>query len=118
MQKVDRTQRLGEQIRRELAGALGEIISHPHASFLSITAVRITRDLSYGKVYITHIIQDKSERTELLKLLNSKSKQFQAYLFKRLSIRKIPELTFLYDNSVEYGAKMESLLSKLIQSED
>lgn len=117
-QKVDRTQRLAEQIRRELAALVGENISHPHASFLSITAVRITRDLSYGKVYITHIIQDEKERAELLRLLNAKAKTFQNQLFKKLTIRKIPELTFLYDNSVEYGAKMEVLLSNLVKKED
>ena len=46
----DRTRRIGEQMRRDLAVAVPQILDHPHASLLSITAVRVTRDLSFAKV--------------------------------------------------------------------
>lgn len=116
--KYDRTRRIGEQMRRDLAQAVGEILDHPHASMLSFTDVRVTRDLSFAKVYVTHVLDNAIEREELVQALNDKAGQFRHYLAKQLSIRKIPELTFYYDESVEYGAKMENLLSQIVKDDE
>lgn len=113
--KFDRTRRIGEQMRRDLAQAVPSLLHHPRASMLSFTAVVVTRDLSFAKVYVTHILNDEAERKELIKLLNQHAPQFRHYLAKRLDIRKMPELTFVYDHSVEYGANMEQKLSALVR---
>lgn len=112
---IDRTRRIGEQMRRDLASAVSEILDHPHASMLSFTGVNVTRDLSYAKVYVTHVLDNPVEREALVAALNRHAGQFRHYLAKRLSIRKVPELTFVYDNSVEYGARMEHLLGDLVK---
>lgn len=112
---IDRTRRIGEQIRRDLSAAVNEILYHPHASMLSFTGVNVTRDLSYAKVYVTHVLDNPVEREALVKALNAHAGQFRHYLAKRLSIRKVPELTFVYDESVEYGARMEHLLEDLVK---
>lgn len=114
--KFDRTRRIGEQMRRDLAQAVGDLLDHPHASMLSFTDVRVTRDLSFAKVYVTHVLDNAIEREELIQELNAKAGQFRHYLAKCLSIRKIPELSFYYDESVEYGARMESLLTSIIKT--
>lgn len=111
----DRTRRIGEQMRRDLAHAVSSILDHPHASLLSFTDVRVTRDLSFAKVYVTHVIDDSVERKTLMDALNAHAGQFRHYLAKNLSIRKIPELTFVYDDSVEYGARMDHLLHDLVK---
>ncbi|MDO4435146.1 MAG: 30S ribosome-binding factor RbfA [Cardiobacteriaceae bacterium] len=113
--KFDRTKRIGEQMRRDLSQALPMLLSHPRASMLSVTAVVVTRDLSFAKVYVTHILNDEAERQMLVKMLNQQAPQFRHYLAKRLDIRKMPELSFVYDHSVEYGAKMEQKLSALVK---
>lgn len=115
---VDRTKRIGEQMRRDLAAAVGDILDHPHASMLSFTEVRVTRDLAYAKVYVTHVLDNAHERAALVEALNAHAGQFRHYLAKQLRIRKIPELTFYYDESVEYGAKMEGLLEDLVKDID
>lgn len=115
---VDRTRRIGEQMRRDLAQALVDIVHHPHASLLSFTAVHLTRDLSFAKVYVTHVLDNEEERSELVAELNAKSGQFRHYLAKNLSIRKVPELQFYYDQSVEYGARMEQLLTHLVKDSE
>lgn len=112
---LDRTRRIGEQMRRDLAQAVGEILAHPHVSMLLFTDVRVTRDLSFAKVYVTHVLDNAAERAELVKALNDHAGQFRHYLAKKLSIRKMPELTFHYDDSVEYGARMEHLLEDLVK---
>ena len=112
---IDRTRRLGEQMRRDLAQAVTGILDHPHASMLSFTDVRVTRDLSFAKVYVTHVLDNAEERAELVKALNAHAGQFRHYLAKRMDTRKIPELTFHYDESVEYGARMEHMLEDLVK---
>lgn len=112
---IDRTRRIGEQMRRDLAQAVGDLLDHPNASMLSFTNVRVTRDLSFAKVYVTHVLDNPIEREELISALNERAPQFRHYLAKRLSIRKVPELTFYYDESVEYGARMENLLEDLVR---
>ncbi len=111
----DRTRRIGEQIRRDLAAAVGDILDHPHATMLSFTAVRVTRDLAFAKVYVTHVLDNPLEREELITALNDHAGQFRHYLAKHLTTRKVPELTFYYDESVEYGARMEHLLGDLVK---
>ena len=74
----DRTRRIGEQIRRDLAPSLiAQILNHPHASLLSITAVRVTRDLSFAKVYGKHVNSEPDQRQELIRALNTHSGQFR-----------------------------------------
>lgn len=112
---IDRTRRIGEQMRRDLAQIVREVLHHSHAQMLSFTAVRVTRDLSFAKVYVTHVLNNALEREAILRELNAKAGQFRHQLAKRLSIRKVPELTFIYDDSVEYGARMEVLLQDLVR---
>lgn len=115
-QHGDRTRRIGEQIRRELTpGFIAQILNHPHASLLSITAVRVTRDLSFAKVYVTHVISNPDERQDLIRALNEHAGQFRHHLAQKLTTRKVPELTFVYDDSVEYGARMDNLLYDLVK---
>ena len=71
MKAYDRTRRVAEEIRRELAASVGSLLAHPRASLLSFTAVRLTRDLSQAKVYVTHVLPDPAERQELLAALNA-----------------------------------------------
>ena len=111
----DRTRRIGEQMRRDLAVAIPQYLDHPHASLISITAVRVTRDLSFAKVYVTHVISDPAERAALIRALNAHAGQLRHALAQKLSIRKMPELNFHYDDSVEYGARMDHLLHDLVK---
>ena len=111
----DRTRRIGEQMRRDLAAAIPQYLDHPHASLISITAVRVTRDLSFAKVYVTHVISDPAERAALIRALNAHAGQLRHALAQKLSIRKMPELSFHYDDSVEYGARMDHLLHDLVK---
>ncbi|UJF24868.1 30S ribosome-binding factor RbfA [Suttonella sp. R2A3] len=115
---IDRTRRIGEQMRRELSQAVSELLDHPHASMLSFTDVRVTRDLAFAKVYVTHVLDNPHERAELVDALNEHTGRFRHYLAKRLTIRKVPELTFYYDESVEYGARMEHMLEDLVKDID
>ena len=115
MKGIDRTRRIGEQIRRDLAKAAGEILDHHQATMLSFTAVRVSRDLSRASVYVTHVLDDPGERKALVEALDAHAGRFRHYLAKHLSTRTVPELRFCYDRSVQDGARMHALLDTLVK---
>ena len=79
--------------------------------FVTITGVETTNDLSFAKVYFTVLDDDKKEST--LEALNKATSFIRGELSKRVEIRHTPELKFIYDNSIEYGNHIESIIEKI-----
>jgi ribosome-binding factor A len=111
-----RTRRIGEQVRRELAQLIRNEIRDPRMVMVSITSVEVTRDLAYGKVYVT-MLGDPTARAELLSGLNQAAPMLRRELGKRMHIRTVPQLTFLYDEVVEQGARLSSLISAAVAAD-
>lgn len=103
--------RLEHEFAIGISNVLREEIKDKNISFVTITAVKITNDLSFAKVYVT--ILDDNKRNEMLKTLNKASKFIERELCKRVEIRKMPELSFVYDDSIEYGNKIENIIEKI-----
>lgn len=110
---IDRTRRIGGEIRRVLAQAAGEILDHRHATILSFIEVRVSRDLAHAKVYVTYLFDDPQERETLVAALNAHRGRFRHHLARHLSTRIVPELRFYHDQSRENGARIETLLATL-----
>lgn len=104
-------ERLGSTFVEEISGIIQEEIKDPDIKFVTITSCNISSDLSYAKVYFT-CLNDK-RRDEILKDLNKASGFIRKELCNRVDIRKMPEITFVYDNSIEYGNKIEQILEKI-----
>lgn len=79
--------------------------------YVTITSCSISSDLSYAKVYFTCLNDDK--RDEIVKSLNNASGFIRKELCQRVDIRKMPELTFLYDKSIEYGNRIEEIIEEI-----
>ncbi len=109
--------RINEDIRLCMSELLREVKDpRVHQGLLSVTAADTTGDLKYCKVYIS-ALAPKSEK-ELLQGLRSASGWFRRELGHRLSLRNTPELTFILDHSIQEGAHINDLLSKLDIPED
>lgn len=78
---------------------------------VTITACDVANDLSFAKVYFTSISNLSKE--ELEKELNEASGFIRTELASKIDIRIIPKLKFVYDESIEYGNKIESILKEL-----
>ncbi len=77
---------------------------------VTITEVRITNDLSYAKVYFTSMEDDKKQ----VKLALDKASGFiRSELCNKVEIRKMPELNFVFDESLDYGNKIESIIQRI-----
>ena len=109
------TKRLEGMLVREISDILMTEAKDEDLKFVTITSMNLANDLSYAKVYFQTLNEDKEKIT---KELNEASGFIRAILKKRkLDIRIMPELKFIYDDSMEYGNNIDSLIDK-IKKED
>ncbi len=104
-------ERLSHTFVEEISSILQEEVKDPDIEFVTITSCSISSDLSYAKVYFTCLNDDK--RDEIVKALNNASGFIRKELCQRVDIRKMPELTFLYDKSIEYGNRIEEIIEEI-----
>ena len=105
----NRIGRINEEIQRELADQLLHL-KDPRVSsgMVSVTRVDTTGDLRYARVYVSAL--DKSQEKEILKGLKSASGFLRRELGRALQLRYTPELQFIADDSIQYGAHILQVL--------
>lgn len=107
-----KTERIGNLLMREISDILQNEVYDEDIKFVTITAVKVDTDLSLAQVYCTVFNKDKKDKC--LHDLNAAKGFIKTELAKRkLEIRKIPDLRFIYDESIEYGTKIEKIISKI-----
>lgn len=104
--------RIGEEIKREVSAIITKEVKDPRLGMLSITDVEVSRDLSWAKVYFS-TLGEEEDREKTLAGLNRAKGFIRTELAKRIRLRHTPEMIFLFDPSLERGAKMDALLKTL-----
>jgi len=108
-----RIERVNNLIRQEISELLQRQVKDPRlGSFVAITEVSTSPDLKYAKVFVSHIGSEEEKR-ETLRVLTSASGFLRNELAKRLRMRRIPELNFEWDDSIERGAHLLDLIDKV-----
>jgi len=111
-----RANRVGEQMKKELGEIIGRKIKDPRIGFVTVTDVHVTGDLQQATVYISVLGDEKQRENTLLGL--AKAKGFiRSEIGQRIRLRKTPEIIFEFDESIDYGNKIETLLHQ-IQNEE
>ncbi|KKK39560.1 ribosome-binding factor A [Mesobacillus campisalis] len=111
-----RVNRVGEQMKKELGDIIGRKIKDPRIGFVTVTDVEVTGDLQQAKVFIS-VLGDDVQKENTLKAL-AKAKGFiRTEIGQRIRLRKTPEITFEFDQSIDYGNRIETLLHQ-VQNED
>lgn len=113
---VKRSERVADLIKMEIADILIKKIKDPRVGFVTITGVDVTDDLRYAKIYVS-VMEDEGTRKETLAGLNSASSFIRSELGRRLVMRRIPELAFKIDNSLEQAAHIFEVLDKIKKDE-
>ena len=103
--------RINHAFAREISKVLEFEVKNQHIKFVTITAAKVTNDLSYAKIYFT--VLDDSKKTDTLKALNQASGFIRTKLFDRIDIRHMPKLEFIYDDSIEYGMDIENKIKEI-----
>lgn len=109
--------RINDEMKKELSQVLREVKDPRLAdAFISITAVEVTGDLKFAKVYYSAMMGDKKE---VAKGLKSSAGYIRREIARRLNLRMTPEFSFYEDHSIEHGAHISKLLNEIeITSEE
>lgn len=108
--------RIASQIIREVSDILNNEARDRLMHTITITGCDVSNDLSYAKIYFTSTID--IEHKELERELEEASSYIRRELADRIDIRHTPKLVFKFDNSVEYGNHIESIIDKINKKEE
>jgi ribosome-binding factor A len=103
--------RVNESVRVVVAETLGEL-KDPRIGLVTITGVRVTPDLREATVYVS-VLGGENKRRASIAGLQSAHGLLQARINEQLNLRRTPQLTFEYDESVERGVRMTALIDEL-----
>ena len=106
--KIDR---LESSFVKEISYILMKEVKDENIKFVTITGCDITNDLSFAKVYFTVLDETKKESTT--KALEKAKSFIRGQVSKRIDIRHTPELIFVFDNSIEYGNRIEKVIDEI-----
>ncbi|MBU0983222.1 MAG: 30S ribosome-binding factor RbfA [candidate division Zixibacteria bacterium] len=112
MRQFKRSQRLGEQILRDISSLLEIELSEVAPGMVTFTQVRLSDDLRYAKVYYSYLGSDEG-REWIVGYFEREKGRIRSQIGRKLRIRHIPEFTFTFDPSVEHGMRIEQLLDGL-----
>ena len=108
----NRTDRISEEVRRELSAVIRELKDPRIPMMTTVVQVRVTKDLKFAKAYIS-VFGDENAHKDAMAALHSASGFIRREIGSRLNLRNTPEFTFVEDDSIEYGAHINEILKKL-----
>lgn len=119
MADYSRTQRIADQIQRELAGLVQLEMKDPRVGMVTVSGVDVSRDLSFADVYITRLgADDKESRQQTVETLQHAAGFLRSRLAQLIQLRSMPNLRFHYDESIERGRHLSALIDKAIDIEN
>lgn len=110
-----RTERVARLLQREIAGLILSDFSTSIPGLVTVTGVRVTKDLSIAYVYLSVMASNAAERTSVFDHVLSLTSAIRGALGNRIrhQVRKIPELKFFLDDSLEKAARLDSLFADI-----
>ena len=112
MANYSRTDRVSEEIKRELSAIIRDLKDPRLPQMVSVVSVRVTKDLKFAKANIS-VMGDEKTKKDAFAALTSAAGYIKKEVSKRLNLRQTPDFTFVEDDSIEYGAHIEELLKNL-----
>lgn len=114
--EFSRSQRVAEQIRRELADLLQFEVKDPRVGRITVTEVEVSGDMAHAKVYYSAPPAEQ-ETGELQKGLEKSAGFLRGQLAKRMLLRTVPQLHFIYDASIDRGMRLSRLIDEALSPE-
>ncbi len=113
----NRLGRIDEELKKQISGIISYELKNPKITgLISVTKTKITPDLKYAKVYVS-ILNSKNTKDTFAALKQS-SGYIRTEIAKRINLRITPELVFVLDDSMEYGAKIDQILKEIMPKEE
>ncbi|KEQ16951.1 30S ribosome-binding factor RbfA [Endozoicomonas numazuensis] len=111
--EYSRTQRVADQIQKELAQLIQLEMKDPRLGMVTVSAVEVSRDLAFADVFVSFLgVDDQENVDENLEVMQSAAGFLRSQLARSIKLRTIPQLRFRYDNSLRRGAYLSELIAK------
>lgn len=117
MKRFHRSDRVSEEIMKEVSAIIRNDMKDPRLGFVSVMRVALSRDLKHATVYFS-VYGSDDEKKNTHTALTCGAGFVRSLLAKRLKLRYTPEVIFRLDNSIERGIRINSLLRKVLPEDD
>jgi ribosome-binding factor A len=106
-----RAERVSDAVQQELAALIRSEVRDPRVGMVNVTEVQISRDLAYGKVFVSFVgDRDQKQIDEAIDALNGASGYLRKLLAANIKLRIVPKLSFIYDESGRRGQHLSALI--------
>lgn len=110
-----RTDRIADQIQRDLAVLLQREVKDPRVGMVTINSVNVSKDLAFADIYVTFMgVDDDQNVEESLEVLEHAGGFLRSLLAKSIQLRTMPRLRFHYDHTIVDGPRMSRLIDKAV----
>lgn len=117
--EYSRAQRVAQELKKEIAIILQREVKDPRIGMVTVSDVEISRDLAYAKVFVTFLFdQDQTAVDRAMKGLQEASGYIRTLVGKAIRLRIVPELRFVYDNSLVEGMRMSNLVTQVVNQDN
>lgn len=116
--EFSRTQRVAQQIQKEIAVILQREIKDPRIGMVTVSDVEVSRDLAYAKVFVTFLTLGDQTPEQGLAALDEAKGYIRTMLGKAIRLRVTPEVSFFFDQSLTEGMRISNLVTQTVRSDE
>lgn len=110
----NRLNRIDEEMKKEISHIITYDLKDPNITgLISVTKVKVSGDLKYAKVYVSML--NTKDNKQVLAALKKSAGFVRTEVAKRINLRTTPEIIFIFDDSIEYGARIDTILKNVIK---
>ena len=110
----NRLNRIDEEMKKEISHIITYDLKDPYITgLISVTKVKVSGDLKYAKVYVSML--NAKDNKQVLAALKKSAGFVRTEVAKRINLRTTPEIIFIFDDSIEYGARIDTILKNVIK---
>ena len=114
-----RRDRVAQELKKEVAVILQREVKDPRIGMVTVSDVEVSRDLAYAKIFVTFLFDNDQEAiNQGMKGLEKASPYIRSLVGKAMRLRIVPELRFIYDESLVEGMRMSNLVSNVIREDE
>lgn len=112
-----RLQRVESELRKELSLIFSDFLKDPRITMATATRARVSRDLRHAKVWVS-VVGDTATVHEVMMVLRNAAHSIRMELARRMTLRRVPELDFVYDDAVDHSMRIGGILADLALERD
>jgi ribosome-binding factor A len=117
MKAYKRSQRVADQIKRDVSAVIAEVLSDRPDLIVTVSSVEVTDDLRYARIFYT-VLGEEKKINEVAKIFERATRHIQVELGHRIRMRRTPEISLMYDKSLIEGMRVVSLIDELTEETD